>query len=186
MVLIYYHMNELDKILREFDTRNTVNDFFTSIGINGHVRSGKEIDLKPYMALEKMRGYKLLYRNNKSVLIEFNTYIKYIRREDAFKDNDLKMHIRGGMFLGGGVMIDGHFEKNDEPKKWTHLMLLFNPAPSDITVTDATANKIKPIVNSKGIIEVDVNADDVQYEAHMFYIKLSNYYIFYKYMRGIN
>ena len=128
----------------------------------------KVIDFTPYLKLDKLKGYKYMNDKDRCALIPTETYVKYILTGDAFINNKLKDHIHpGGLMLAGGTYVNKYFEKLDDPYKWTHLMLKRIPFPVGIMRT------------KKGYGYQNV----YDYDAHVFYVKIHNYYIFYKYVK---
>ncbi|XWV26659.1 hypothetical protein QJ857_gp0401 [Tupanvirus soda lake] len=126
----------------------------------------KQLDLSPYLKLDKLKGYKFMEKSDDKLnLIPGETYVKYINRSDAFKDKDLKMHVRGGILLEGGTYVNGLFKPLGDNTKWTHLMLLFSPFPTGL------------IKSKKGFGHQKI----YDYDQHIFYIKINSYYLFYKY-----
>ena len=125
----------------------------------------KKLDLTPYLKLDKLKGYQLMDNNDPSNLFPKETYVKYLKRNDAFKDKDLKLHIRGGILLAGGTIVNNEFVSMDNRSKWTHLLLQFSPFPTGV------------VKSKKGFGYEKV----YDYDSHTFRIKLNDYYIFYKY-----
>lgn len=117
----------------------------------------KKVDLTAYTKLKKLKGYKLM--NNIDELYPTETYIKYILMSDVGNSDNIKLHVKGGILLNGGIFINNKFKKIDDLFKWTHLLLFFAPFP------------IKEF-EKKNIYD---------YKQHPFYLKINTHYIFYKY-----
>lgn len=117
----------------------------------------KTVDLSKYTELKKLQGYKLLKKDNMNKLYPTETYIKYIHRSDIGKQGDIKLHVRGGILLDGGIFKEKNFKSLEDKTKWTHLQLLFSP---------------KKKMNTKKV-----------YERHAFYLKINSYHIFFKYFQ---
>jgi len=114
-----------------------------------------KLDFAPYLKLKKLKGYKLLNRQDIEKLNKGDLYIKYIKESDAFMDEKYKTHVRcGGFLLKGGIYQDGKFKGTKNAKRWTHLML----------------NRIPHTKQNK----------EKQYKSHKFVIKISGNYIFYR------
>jgi hypothetical protein len=128
----------------------------------------KKLDLRPYLKLEKLKGYTLIENSDYSELYPKETYVKYLKLADAFKDKDLKMHVKGGILLDGGTFVNGLFVRLENKKKWTHLMVLFNPYPTGV------------IKSKKGFGQQKI----YDYDQHIFYLKINDYYLFYKYFEN--
>lgn len=86
---------------------------------------------------------------------------------DVGEKGDLKLHVKAdGIFLSGGIYVNGHYEETDDKKKWTHLLLLlFSPFPT------------RTVRSAKGYGEKKI----YDYKQHTTRITISKYYIFYKY-----
>lgn len=163
-------MSRFNEILDDICKNRDTETFFRELGLEDFAKKNKpkKKDLSKYMVLDKLKSYRLIETTDYSDLIPLNTYIKYLKTSDAFKDNDLKMHIHGGVLLAGGRFINGHFEKQNNTKRWTHLMLLFHPYPIGKRISFA----------GYGYRNV------YDHDEHIFYIKISNYYLFYKYFNN--
>jgi hypothetical protein len=122
-----------------------------------------KVDLRPYLKLDKLKGYKFVNKGERSVLISNQTYVKYVSMSDAFKDDDLEMHVGGGVLRAGGIFVNGKFMKTESVEKWTHLLLEFSPYPT---------GRVRTKHGHKNVYE---------YDRHLFYIKMTSYYLFYKY-----
>lgn len=127
----------------------------------------KVLDLSPYLKLDKLKGYQTLERKNMANLIPQQTYIKYMKMADAYKDRDLKSHVRGGILVAGGTFVNGKFVKSDDDGTWTHLILRFAPFPTAVTRS------------KKGFGHQKI----YEHETHLFFIKINDYYLFYKYFQ---
>jgi hypothetical protein len=145
----------------------------------------KDLDLAPYLHLDKLKDYKLIKNNDYLIhLRPTETYIKYIKNNELFQNVDLKSHVKGGILLSVGTYINGDFYKllHISGKKWylskkdqlqlgvshsyvpTHLMLLFAPFPTTVKT-------------STGIEQV------YEYDSHVFYLKINDCQVFYKYFK---
>lgn len=118
----------------------------------------KKLDLTPYTKCSKLKNYHYLTINKKINLDQTKTYIKYIKLADAFTNKEYSSHIHsGGILLGIGTFINGIYKSTDAID-CSHLMLKSVPFPT--------------IKDNKKIYE---------YDSHVFYIKLIDYYVFYRY-----
>lgn len=119
----------------------------------------KKMDLSCYQKCDKLKKY--IYLNNQiDNLIPFKTYIKYIKYDDAFKNNKYDTHIKsGGILLAGGVYRDKFIKKMDNTK-WTHLMLKYDPSK---------------VINEDGNL-----VDGRLTNPIIFVIKIANNYVFYR------
>jgi hypothetical protein len=95
-------MNELDIFLRDYEPKSLMN-------ILGGCLKHK-----------KLKGYTLVSESNIRKLICGKTYLKYIKNTEG---GDVTKIRSGGILLAGGILTKNGFNKNDDPKKWTHLML---------------------------------------------------------------
>lgn len=131
------------------------------------------INYSHYLQLDKLKNYKFLNKDN-SKLIPGKTYIKYINICDINKNKNYKDHVHsGGVFLAGGIFFNGSFTKyknnSDQkteinPNKWSHLLVKKIPYPQDS--------------------ELNNELDNIpEYSSHVFYIKISNFSIFYRYIK---
>ncbi|AYV85577.1 MAG: hypothetical protein Satyrvirus24_1, partial [Satyrvirus sp.] len=103
---------DLDKFLKTYKPKKRLEDH-----------------LKPYLECEKLKSYELLKKENMKELKPQQTYIKYIKFTNEYKDDDYNSHIRGGLLLQGGIMRGSEFYKKSDQSEWTHLMLKFDPSP---------------------------------------------------------
>jgi hypothetical protein len=114
-----------------------------------------ENDLLPYIKCNKLKSYILLTHQTKQAVIPQNTYIKYIKINDAFKDNNYADHIKcGGILLAGGKINKGKFSAIKDNMKWTHLMLKLQSSDKDF--------------------------EENNIGEYIFIIKIIDYYIFYR------
>ncbi|AGF85600.1 hypothetical protein QJ854_gp182 [Moumouvirus goulette] len=125
----------------------------------------KTIDFSPYLSLNKLYGYKRVTKKNIDNLELYKTYIKYIHVNDIESDKNYRKHIHcGGILMKGGFFTLNKFYESDNKNNWTHLMLKFIPFKT-----------LKKTKNGVKFVE--------EYESHSFFIKISNYHIFYKQFR---
>jgi hypothetical protein len=146
-----------------------------------------KLDMKPYLKVKKLKGYDMLKMDvlNKQLntlnklkgyealkldelnkLIETCTYVRYVKEGDAFSDDDLESHVKGGgFFVTGGMYIEGKFEKSDDRCLWTHILLKRQGVP------------IGKVLTEKGFGEKVV----YEYDTKVFTLKLNSNHIFYKY-----
>lgn len=111
------------------------------------------LDFTPYLKLKKLRGYRLMGKNEIGLLEPDQTYIKYINVSDAFQDDEYKTHVHcGGFLVNGGTYENGKFIVLEERDNWTHILL-----------------KRIPFGNSRD-----------KYKNHVFTIKIKDNHIFYK------
>jgi hypothetical protein len=116
----------------------------------------KKINLESYLKCSKLKKYQVLNKKNIFNLVPFRTYIKFIKSEDLFKDENLKDHIRaGGILLAGGTYNE-KFIRTKNPKNWTHLLLRYEPKPDLID----------------GI--------EIKKEPRIYYIRINKYHIFFR------
>ena len=119
----------------------------------------KKLDLSCYQNCDKLKKYTWL-DNQIDKLIPQETYVKYIKTADAFKDKKYETHIKaGGILLAGGIYQD-KFVKKIDSRKWTHLMLKYDP--------DKVRDKNGNLVDARLIDPI------------IFVIKLNNNYVFYR------
>lgn len=98
----------LDKFLKSYRPKDQVND------------------VKDYLRCGKLDGYRLWKRRHGIQVFEPGSiYIKYVRHQDAFMDENFGSHIKGGMLAGGGTYMNGRFCNLPDKDYWTHLMLMF-------------------------------------------------------------
>ena len=137
-----------------------MDDPFVTNFLNNYKSKSLANELEPYLKCKKLQNYILLTQSNKTNLIHQQTYIKFIKIEESFKDKLYSTHIRsGGILLNGGMMHNDKFKKLDDKNKWTHLLLKYDPAPK---------------VNNKGkVIQARI-------EPHIYVISLKKCYVFYK------
>jgi len=136
-------------------------------------RPREKLDFAPYLELKKMEDYTILNKNSKKELIKLiprYTYVKYIREEDAFSDEEYKNHVHcGGIFLAGGRFYNGKFKEMKDVNKWTHLLL------------KRQAHSIGKESTAKGYGMKSV----YDHEIHIFKIIIRSNYIFYKYTKKL-
>lgn len=136
-----------------------MSDFDLESFLKGYKPKKKKMDLSPYTKCDKLKSYTMLTSKNMDDVEEAITYIKYIPVGDALKDKKYSDHIKcGGILLAGGIYDEGKFKAQKDRSMWTHLHLKFVPFPK---------------INRRGVREY-------VYEDHAFYIKISNYHLFYK------
>lgn len=126
----------------------------------------KKIDFTPYLELDKLKQYIAMDKdkNDLRMLIPFHTYIKYIKDQDAFQNENYKSHVHtGGIFVSGGFYESGKFIKSRQTKEWTHIVIKKVSFPTG-QVKDAN-NKIKNVYDN---------------ESHIYKLTLKDYYLFYK------
>jgi hypothetical protein len=139
-----------------------MSDFDLNKFLKNHKPKKLEDDLQSYIECDKLKSYKLFKRNATSNLISGMAYIKYIKINDAFVDDNFSSHIKsGGMFVNGGIFDEGKFKPIKNVSQWTHFMLKTVPFPTKNDDTD----------------------EELLLDSHVFFITVSDYYIFYKIIR---
>ena len=122
-------------------------------------------ELTPYLKLDKLKGYKQITNDNMDKLIPGETYVKYIKKSNLFMDDELEMHVKGGILASGGTPYKKEsYEKLENPYEWTHIVLRFAPFPTGSVRT------------AKGYGDKKI----YDYEQRIFKIKINDYYLFYK------
>lgn len=115
----------------------------------------KSPPIEPYLRLKGMKGFRVTYDAND--LIPNKTYIKLVKKCDAFEDNkySCKAIQDGGTLFGGGYFLNGKFEKSNDRSEWIYLKL-------DTIISKKTGKEQKKF--------------------YSYYIKIFDYYIFYTYI----
>jgi len=116
-------------------------------------KSKKIPSLLPYLKFESLKNYNLL--NDVNSLEKDKTYIKYIRKANAFENNRYSENViyDGGLLIAGGYFLNGKFVKTDNKNEWEYLKL-------DTRISKKTRLP--------------------QERFYSYYIRIFNYYIFYK------
>ena len=131
-----------------------------------------KINLKHFLSTKKLQGYKVLKKNDdlstnqtrnlRDRVITTTTIIAYIHREDAHLTHNLNKYINiAGELESGGLFSNGIYKKLQDKSKWTHI-------------------KIKSFAHIQYERTVNHKKYICEYKNEYFYLKLSNYYIFYK------
>lgn len=112
-----------------------------------------QADLSAYQRLSKLKGYQRV--TNMEMLTKSETYVKYIAIDDVgttTNTTNLRLHVKGGIFMGLGWWNRGEFEAVESRQKGepTHMMLMFSPDQS------------------------------TGYKTHPVFIRLKKYFFFYK------
>ncbi|AVL94563.1 hypothetical protein ma177 [Moumouvirus australiensis] len=137
--------------MSQFDAKNFLRNY-----------KPKTIDFTPYLSLNKLRNYKRVTKKNIENLEPYKTYVKYIHINDIESNTNYKKHVHcGGILIKGGFYVLNKFYESNNKNNWTHLMLKFIPYKT-----------LKETKNGIKLVE--------EYETHTYYIKISNYHLFYK------
>lgn len=91
----------------------------------------KKINIKPYMMLEELEGYKLWSKNKR---IYDGAHVKYVKNTDIVETYEQCIVDEGGIFVGGGYYTHGDFIVDDDVTSWTHIKLETNISKKSKTV----------------------------------------------------
>lgn len=118
----------------------------------------KKVNLSKYLETEKLQGYHEM--TNKKQLKKGKTCIRFMKISDAFSNKDYDSHISyPAIFEHGLRRTKEGLQKDDDPKKWTHIVVTFSPE-DDIYEENKPWNRV-------------------------FRIRLSAHHIFYRYCEPI-
>lgn len=137
-----------------------MSDFDIDLFYKNHKKEDLGKWLMPYRKSSRLKGYRFLKKDKLHTLALKNTYIKYVRTDEAFMDDKYRKHIRcGGILLAGGTFVDGEFSKLSDRRRWTHILVKYDPSK----IYDAKGHVIKDRRKPK-----------------IYTLKLNRHYLFYR------